>query len=90
MAILAMASVGPIPAGASHNYDPTITWAVSGWTVDSGIEDAIDVLLLADPPEEATTYIYGITHVSTDGDDSYVSIANLDGVERPYEEWTLE
>jgi len=90
LAVVVMAAIGPGAALAADNYDPTITWAVSGWSVDSGIEDAIETLLLADPPEDATTYIYGITHVSTDGDDSLVSIANLDGVESPYEEWTVE
>lgn len=67
-----------------------ITWALGTVSIDSDMQDDIETLLLATPPEDATTLIYAVTDATSSDGDWMISIANLDGVAPPYEEWSWE
>jgi hypothetical protein len=67
-----------------------ITWADGPLTLSSDLLDAIETLLLADPPAEAETLIYATTNISGVDDSWNISIVNLIDVAPPYDDWDLE
>jgi hypothetical protein len=78
-----------IPNGNAWAYSE-IQWAIGPVTIDPDVQDAIETLLLADPPTEAQSNIYAATNISGIDTAWNVSLVNLVDVTEPYEDWNIE
>jgi len=86
--LLLLASLVVVPLGVVRADD--IIWAPGPVTLSSALLDAIETLLLADPPAEAEGLIYAATNVSGVDTAWNISIVNLVDIVEPYEDWNAE
>jgi hypothetical protein len=73
-------TLSPTPGNA-------ITWAVGPVTLSAALLDAVGDVLTSNPPADATTNIYAVTHVSGIDTAWNVSLVNLIDVSPPYDTW---
>jgi hypothetical protein len=67
-----------------------VIWADGPVTLSSDLLDAIETLLLADPPPDAESLVYAVTNISGIDTSWNISIVNLVDVAPPYDTWDLE
>lgn len=88
----------PTPTGTwstpTASPTPTVTppatfaWAVGDYDPETEIKDALEDLITADYPEGSTT-VWAITDAASSPSGWYFSLASLDGVPSPFDDWNV-